>query len=621
MTRRPRAGRREVGRRRCRADLPVFGFGGLLLALLLFPGDAVQAQLGARAYDDWPVRAVRLEGVPEKLVAEVLGGLALTQKSGLLGRRPARFSTRLLRHDRDRVRLFLARRGYPTVEVAFRLEPDLAAEKITVVFTVAAGSIVAIGEVEVVGLPEAAREGTDLALQELRSTELFRDSVVQAAVADIEQELMQAGYAFPEVRAEIIRRSETLVDVILRIEPGDPHIITSIRITGAPPDLEPLARRTVDIVPGTPYSPGVIEDARHSLRTLLIFQRIRLTVSPTAPGELELLVELTPRRYNTLSAAVGTWSDFPIRVRASWIHRNLFKKGRGFLLAGAFASADREARATFWWDALLRIRSRASFTLAYEVDDEDAYLSETEEAVLSNLFHTLGTVSWRVGIRISDTELERRTDDEIAFQQDDGKALTFDARWFRDATDSPLDPSRGTRTTLLGAYAPPILFTDAPYVALNTTLTGYRSFLYRGAVVAGRVDVGVAWPLGEAVDLLANKRFYAGGFNTMRGYRRRELGPTDSQGNPIGGEARILATLDLRLPIKGILGASLFIDTGQVWSQVAEIDMSDYAVAGGGGLMVHTPVGPVRLEVAYNITTPQPGRDRVILQFGIGHPF
>ena len=73
MTRRPRAGRRKVGRRRCRADLPVFGFGGLLLALLLFPGDAVQAQLGARAYDDWPVRAVRLEGVPEKLVAEVLG--------------------------------------------------------------------------------------------------------------------------------------------------------------------------------------------------------------------------------------------------------------------------------------------------------------------------------------------------------------------------------------------------------------------------------------------------------------------------------------------------------------------------------------------------------------------
>jgi outer membrane protein insertion porin family len=107
----------------------------------------------------------------------------------------------------------------------------------------------------------------------------------------------------------------------------------------------------------------------------------------------------------------------------------------------------------------------------------------------------------------------------------------------------------------------------------------------------------------------------------MRGYRRRQLGPLDSDGQPIGGEVRLLTGAEARLPVWRVFGAAVFLDGGQVWRRRAETDLAQVEFAAGIGLLVGTPVGPLRLDLARHLGTPPPDQPRTLLQFGIGHPF
>jgi translocation and assembly module TamA len=142
-----------------------------------------------------------------------------------------------------------------------------------------------------------------------------------------------------------------------------------------------------------------------------------------------------------------------------------------------------------------------------------------------------------------------------------------------------------------------------------------------GATLAARGDLAWATPLGDAQDLLPSQRWFAGGFNTMRGSARRGLGPADDGADPIGGELRILTGAELRVPIRGIFGLSLFTDAGQVWRDPSTADWNSLAVAVGGGLLLYTPIGPVHIELARNAGRLPIDGNHYQIQLGIGHPY
>jgi outer membrane protein assembly factor BamA len=173
---------------------------------------------------------------------------------------------------------------------------------------------------------------------------------------------------------------------------------------------------------------------------------------------------------------------------------------------------------------------------------------------------------------------------------------------------------------LEGQWSPPGPWSDNPFASVRTF--GSRYFYLGGdRVIAARLDGGVAWPLGDAVDLVADNRFYAGGVSSQRGYKRRRLGPVDSADQPIGGEVRVLAGMEARLPFWSVFGLAAFVDSGQVWRYTSEVDFSEYTVSGGLGLMLRTPIGPIRLDWATNITKPQRNEPQSVFHFAIGHPY
>ncbi|MGD0676210.1 MAG: BamA/TamA family outer membrane protein [Polyangiaceae bacterium] len=132
----------------------------------------------------------------------------------------------------------------------------------------------------------------------------------------------------------------------------------------------------------------------------------------------------------------------------------------------------------------------------------------------------------------------------------------------------------------------------------------------------------------QEIQTIYFRGFFAGGPSDNRGYPLRGITPhafvpflnpaaaaaqqaTQSAGactpstpecfSPIGGFTMWEASAELRFAISGPLGTALFCDTGDASQQIADFRFRYLHMSCGGGVRYDTPVGPIRLDVAYRI--------------------
>ncbi len=212
-------------------------------------------------------------------------------------------------------------------------------------------------------------------------------------------------------------------------------------------------------------------------------------------------------------------------------------------------------------------------------------------------------------------------------------SLTLSA--FRNRTDNPLDPSSGYTLSSAIEWAPPWLFSDVTFVRWTGEGSVYRR-LAPNVVGALSLRLGnffqTARLAGEADFLPPEERFYAGGAATVRGVSRNALGPgiyvapvatrdtltgdvtadtTRARFVPTGGTTRLVTNAELRFPSpwrSDVLGLAAFVDagiigTGHLW----EAGTDGLTITPGIGLRITTPVGPVRIDLAYGPARTQPG--------------
>ena len=181
-----------------------------------------------------------------------------------------------------------------------------------------------------------------------------------------------------------------------------------------------------------------------------------------------------------------------------------------------------------------------------------------------------------------------------------------------------------------------------------------------GWVLAGRVrggwlgagGFGALGPEVETSIAHPQKRFYSGGATSVRGFAHNQLGPRvlfvdvetllgDEAGtppcsprqiidlscdprsldddrytaNPTGGSRLLQGNVEVRSPMSsaGWQGA-LFLDFGQVWSDVGSGDAAPLEWTPGMGVRYFTAIGPLRLDVAYRF---RGGEEHRVLTSGI----
>jgi outer membrane protein insertion porin family/translocation and assembly module TamA len=167
---------------------------------------------------------------------------------------------------------------------------------------------------------------------------------------------------------------------------------------------------------------------------------------------------------------------------------------------------------------------------------------------------------------------------------------------------------------------------------------------YGGAVVGNRISLrggtdGLVRSVSEYVP--PQERLYAGGPNSVRGFRFNELGPlvyvvdrfdsafvggqkyyrADSttqdlqwRAVPTGGNTLLVANLEARLPspfLSDLISYAVFVDAGRVWNRDRSSTVAggfrEIRVTPGGGIRVGSPVGPIRVDIGYNPYKRSPG--------------
>jgi outer membrane protein assembly factor BamA len=211
----------------------------------------------------------------------------------------------------------------------------------------------------------------------------------------------------------------------------------------------------------------------------------------------------------------------------------------------------------------------------------------------------------------------------------------------RDRVNNPLDPSQGSLVTVTLLHASRLVGSDTSYEFNRAEFEISRYYpIGRSAAFAWRLRGGTILPQkitlsGQRVGYVPpDQRFYGGGPNSVRGYARNGLGPrvyiSDSltidnsgptpdttfyhlQTAPTGGNSAFVLNAELRFPSPVFaqrVRMGLFVDVGQVWERGGGdelVAIQGVRVTPGAGVRFTTPLGPVRVDVAYNGYPPEPG--------------
>jgi len=196
--------------------------------------------------------------------------------------------------------------------------------------------------------------------------------------------------------------------------------------------------------------------------------------------------------------------------------------------------------------------------------------------------------------------------------------LTLIGSWSRDSRNRSFFATRGTyaRTAL------ELTGGDLEYYKISYN---HRWFypVSDNLTLALKGFVGYGDGLGDTEELPFFENFYAGGVRSVRGYDGNSLGPLDSNGNPRGGNARVVASAELVFPLpwaeeSDSVRMSAFLDAGNVSADKFETEELRASV--GVAINWLSPLGPLIFSLAEPIND-EPGDDLEEFQFSLGFAF
>jgi translocation and assembly module TamA len=505
------------------------------------------------------------------------------------------------------------------------LEAAPAEPPVPIVVRVERGPQFTLGEIRLHGtVPDAARAALKL---KTGAPALAAD--VLAARGRLLNALRDAGYALAEVDQPVatLHAAARRLDIDITVRTGPRVDLGPIAFEGVKGVNEAFLRRRLTLHRGERFDPKKIEAARQDLVGTGVFASVRAQPASAldAEGQLPLtfIVAERPRHAVKLGAAYST--DLGPGVTATWLDRNLFGNAETLALTANFQAGG-------------SAQPRPGYTLSATFTKPDFLRrDQTLQADASAVAQTFDAYDEKsVG---GDVQLKRRLSPHwlvnagVAFQQSEitQQGVTRDYTLLYlplgatyDTTDSVLNPTRGVRAAATVTPVQQLNDGNATFVLLQLAASGYLDLADLGLTRPGRSVLAVRGLIGDAVgasqfSLPPDKRFYAGGSGTVRGYKFQSVGPLFPDNSPQGGTSITAGSVEFRQRILQNYGVVAFMDAGQVAADSGPFT-GTWRVGAGVGARYYTSFGPIRLDVAMPLTR-LPGGDSFEVYIGIGQAF
>lgn len=413
--------------------------------------------------------------------------------------------------------------------------------------------------------------------------------------------------------------------ITVNIKEGPVYNFGSTTITGLRALNERTVKKELAYQKGEPYGYGKLITAQSRLYSANWFEELRTSIS-SSPASREIDVRITAREKPMLwmKAGLGYGSEEKERLSLGFTHNNFLNKGYQAQLTGTLSRIWLEYHAEMLNRHFLLSRTELRNGITWRRERREGYDLESLRNLLS-LGRKLGRyISGSIQYKLQ-RALIFNVDPLLSAEapsQSQLRAVSVSVN--RDTTNEFFYPTRGSRSEAALERSGGAWGGDLDYYKGTTRHTVYRE-LFWGITGLASTAGGFIQETGRTKNIPIYERFFVGGGNSVRGYAERGIGPTDANGNPLGGKVSLQGNAELRVPIYGGLRGALFLDGGRVADSLRGAAPANWEYGAGAGLRYTTPVGPVRLDFGYKLNPVKPAAIAVLdtwrIHFSIGEAF
>jgi translocation and assembly module TamA len=458
--------------------------------------------------------------------------------------------------------------------------------------------------------PDAATVQAALKALELPSGAPARAADVLAAEGRVEAALRAHGYADEAVRPRrvVVDHAEHAMNATLRFKSGALVRLDGVRVVGKGRTKVDWVKRLAPWKPGAIYAPAEVAKLDQRLRDASVYNSVTVALAPpeqSVNGLRPVIVSLGERQAHTLEVGGGYSTSEGAGVQAKWSTFNRLGLGDTVSFTGNLAQIQQKLDGELDLpdfgrpDQIFKGGGDifADDTVAYN-DDGLGIRAGVERHYTKTTFISLGGAIDAVDTR----EKTAINPNGIAVGQN-LKLVIFStlAGFALDRSNDVLNPTKGYR---LQVEADPTYVTGdrtLPYLKVQGQVSGYASFgADASTALAARLKLGSILG-GDIPAVPADRRFFAGGGGSVRGFEYQGVGPRLADGTPIGGDSLFESSFELRQHVAGPWGVAAFVDAGSLGPTAAP-DFRQVDVGAGLGVRYNLGFGPLRLDLATPLT-------------------
>ena len=579
------------------------------------------------------IRSVSIEG-NSALTAKEIRKVIKTQKKGLLNyftSGAGRVNAELLDADVAAIRDLYQSRGYMDVKVA---PPQVRrdGEKVDVGFFITEGEQYHVGKVTYLGAKVFTLDEVTTGAK-VKTGEIYAPQKVRADVKAMQDLYGTRGYIDFQAGANTTPGMGKTINVTFNMDEGVQSYLEHINITGNTRTKDKVIRRELPLAPGEVFNTVRVDAGKQRLQNLNYFSKVDTYPADTlVPGRKDLNVLVEEKRTGSFNFGAGFSSIDNLLGFAEITQGNFDITRWPYFTGGGQKFRMRVQYGTRRKDFVL------SLTEPYFLDREIAVGGELfyrEASFVSQVYderrygfdlsarkRLAEFLTGRINYTLQNITIQKVAADASQTIKDEAGSrveskITLGLN--HDTRDSVFLTRHGHRVDLsvFGAGG----FLGGGTDIYDFDLEGSQYFLlpYDTILTLNGEIAGVnTWAGGDRVPIF--DRLFLGGANNLRGFKFRDVGPKDVNGEPIGGKSLWRITAELTTPVVDKVRAAVFYDMGSVGESAYSFNgtvNSDVGV----GVRLDLPIGPVRIDYGFPLQKDQFTSGSGRFNFNIGYQF
>lgn len=418
-----------------------------------------------------------------------------------------------------------------------------------------------------------------------------------------------------------------------KITENKPSIIGKIILKGNLKTKTKIIMREFTFNEGESYNSEEISRTKQHLYKLGIFSEVAIDV---LDGGIEtddriikdILVSLKEGKSGSVEISLGYGDYEQVRGTLELSYRNIggYNRQVGFrtdqnAIERRYIFNFREPWLFNWPDVPLKIFLIREERRGLNIDSREVLYKIDKQSFIAGIEKEIAE-GLKVGLDYEYSFTDTKdVQEDVILSKDDAGTLgisSISPSIYFDKRNDPFDPTSGSLHGIVVKYASKELLSEAEFIK-GTVLSSWYFQLMKPVVLAFSLRGGMAYGFGDDEELPLIERFFLGGRSTVRGYSHDALGPKGVDDNPTGGNVFALTNWELRVSLGKGFGLVTFVDAGNVWKTIDDMqDQLKYTA--GAGLRYNTPVGPVRIDYGHKMNKEE-GESSGEVHFSFGHAF